>query len=92
MNKLSAAAKWPKRKRLVRVLAHPKKMLYPKVLKVIGRSKEVKARTFWGGEIGVILPEDVSIYIWRYGYFEVLGVIVVLAISMLLYFRKKRWI
>lgn len=70
LDKLSAAAKWPKRKHLVRLLAHPRKMLYPKVLKVIRRSKEVEARTFWGGEITVILPEDVSIYIWRYGYFE----------------------
>ena len=70
LNKLSAAAKWPRRKRLVRLLAHPRKMLYPKVLKIIRRSKEVKARTFWGGEMTVIFPEDVSIYIWRYGYFE----------------------
>ncbi|MFA5111003.1 MAG: magnesium/cobalt transporter CorA [Desulfobaccales bacterium] len=29
---------------------------------------------------------------WRYGYFEVLGLIVVIALGMLLYFRKRRWI
>lgn len=68
--RLSAAAKWPQRKHLIRVLAHPGRMLYPRILKAIGRDMVVKARTFWGGEIAVILPEDVSIYIWRYGYFE----------------------
>jgi magnesium transporter len=29
---------------------------------------------------------------WRYGYYGVLGVIVVIAAFMLLYFRRKRWI
>ncbi|MCK9375348.1 MAG: magnesium/cobalt transporter CorA [Syntrophobacterales bacterium] len=29
---------------------------------------------------------------WRYGYYEVLGLIVVIALGMLLYFRKRRWI
>jgi magnesium transporter len=29
---------------------------------------------------------------WQYGYYEVLGVIVVIAGAMLLYFRQKRWI
>jgi magnesium transporter len=29
---------------------------------------------------------------WEYGYFMVLGMVVVIAISMLLYFRRKRWI
>ncbi|WP_143311714.1 FkbM family methyltransferase [Candidatus Methanoperedens nitratireducens] len=31
---------------------------------------EVKVPTFWGGEMSVVLPEDVSVSIWRYGYFE----------------------
>jgi magnesium transporter len=29
---------------------------------------------------------------WTYGYYEVLGVLVVIAGAMLLYFRRKRWI
>ncbi len=29
---------------------------------------------------------------WRYGYYQVLGLIVVIALGMLLYFRKRRWI
>jgi magnesium transporter len=29
---------------------------------------------------------------WKYGYYEVLGVLVVIAGAMLVYFRRKRWI
>ena len=29
---------------------------------------------------------------WEYGYFMVLGMVVVIAVSMLLYFRRKQWI
>jgi magnesium transporter len=29
---------------------------------------------------------------WQYGYFGVLGAMVVVAVSMLWYFRKKRWV
>lgn len=55
------------RNRVLRTMTHPWKMLYPKLIK---KPKEVKARTFWGGEMHVILPEAVSTHIWRYGYFE----------------------
>jgi FkbM family methyltransferase len=51
-------------------MANPGKMLYPKFAKLTGRSIEKKSRTFWGGEMNVILPEAVSTHIWRYGYFE----------------------
>jgi magnesium transporter len=29
---------------------------------------------------------------WEYGYFGVVGVMVVIAVSMLEYFRRKHWI
>jgi magnesium transporter len=29
---------------------------------------------------------------WEYGYFMVLGMVVVIAVSMLLYFRRKQWV
>jgi FkbM family methyltransferase len=38
------------------------------------KSKEIKAKTFWGGEMYVVLPEVVSVQIWRYGFFEGEGV------------------
>ena len=68
--KLFAAMRPSKRKRAVRVITHPWKMLYPKFLKITKRNKEIKVQTFWGGGIKVILPEDVSTNIWRYGSFE----------------------
>jgi FkbM family methyltransferase len=33
-------------------------------------SFRVKARTFWGGEMTVIIPEVVSLNLYRYGFFE----------------------
>lgn len=68
--KLSASVRLSKRKRVVRLITHPWKMLYPKFLKIARRSKEVKVRTFLGEEMSVVLPEDVSTNIWRYGSFE----------------------
>lgn len=68
--KLSVSVRLSKRKRVVRLITHPWKMLYPKFLKIARRSKEVKVRTFFGEEMSVVLPEDVSTNIWRYGSFE----------------------
>lgn len=68
--KLCASMRLSKRTRVVRLITHPWKMLYPKFMKVARRTKEVKVRTFWGGEMSVVLPEDVSTNIWRYSSFE----------------------
>jgi len=68
--KLCASMQLSKRKRVVRLITHPWKMLYPKFMRIARRSKEVKVQLFWGGEMSVILPEDVSSNIWRYGSFE----------------------
>lgn len=70
INRISAASRWAKRRRFVRLLTHPRKMLYAQMLKITKRSKEVGVQTFWGGEMAVVLPEDVSTIIWRDGYFE----------------------
>lgn len=68
--KLCASMRLSKRRPVVRLMTHPWKMLYPKFMKVARRTKEVKVRTFWGGEMSVVLPEDVSTNIWRYSTFE----------------------
>jgi FkbM family methyltransferase len=52
------------------LLRHPLKMLYPKMLSTSKQTHRVKALTFWGGEITVILPELVATKVWRYGFFE----------------------
>lgn len=67
---LLIATQYSKRKRLVRLMSHPWRMLYPKLLGMARRTKEIKSRTFWGGEMNVIYPEPVSMKIWRDGYFE----------------------
>lgn len=70
IEKLSSASSLSKKNRVARITNHPWKMLYPKLIKIAKINNEVKVRTFWGGEMSVILPEEVSTSIWRYGYFE----------------------
>jgi len=70
MRQLNNASRFTKRKRIARLARHPWRMLYPKLLEVGRRPKEIRSRTFWGGEMNVIYPETVSMNIWRYGYFE----------------------
>ena len=36
----------------------------------LNKASEIKVKTFWDGEIEVILPEMVSISIWRNGFVE----------------------
>lgn len=70
LENLSFASNLSKKSRIIRVANNPWKMLYPKIMKIIKKNIEVKVPTFWGGEMSVVLPEDVSVSIWRYGYFE----------------------
>jgi FkbM family methyltransferase len=70
MRQLNNASRFTKRKRIARLARHPWRMLYPKLLEIGRRPKEIRSRTFWGGEMNVIYPETVSMNIWRYGYFE----------------------
>src|SRR5438093_12209338 len=70
VGQLLVASRFSKRSRAVRLISHPWRMLYPKLLWMAQRTKEIKSRTFWGGDMKVIFPEQVSTNIWRYGYFE----------------------
>lgn len=38
--------------------------------RLLGRVVEKGATTFWGDEMTVIVPDSVSIGVWRYGFFE----------------------
>ena len=65
------ASRFSKKGRIIRLMSHPWRMLYPRFfLGVSRRTKEIKSRTFWGGEMKVVFPETVSMKIWQYGYFE----------------------
>lgn len=69
-NRLTIAARLRARGRAARTLATPRRMIYPKLMQLLGGSTEVAAETFWGERLQVILPELLSTTIWRYGFFE----------------------
>ena len=64
---LSTSMAWSRKSRFMRTLMKPWQMLYPQFLKIIRKSRGFDTSTFWGGRMSVILPEDVSVNIWRYG-------------------------
>ncbi len=55
---------------LTRTILSPRKMFMPKLLNIKKKAGELKAKTFWGDEMWVVLPEEVSTRIWRWQYFE----------------------
>lgn len=69
-DRLTIAARLRARGRMARMLASPRRMIYPKLMQLSGRTTEVAAETFWGERLQVILPELLSMNIWRYGFFE----------------------
>lgn len=69
-NRLAQSVRLKKRPRTFRVAISPLRMIVPKVLMSAKVIRDVKSRTFWGGTMNIILPEVVSTYIWRYGFFE----------------------
>lgn len=60
--------------RIQRLMKAPRKMLYSKLLEFMvllcGRPIKVKAKTFWGDDMFVVIPEGVSLKIYRYGLIE----------------------
>lgn len=52
----------------------PVRLIYSKILELISRwldkAFKVKAKTFWGEKILIIIPEEVSLSLYRYGFFE----------------------
>ena len=68
--RLTAAVSAMERGKFRRTLSRPRKMIYPKMLQWAGNTAEVTAMTFWGEPILVVLPEQISLTIWRYGFFE----------------------
>lgn len=56
--------------RLQRLASIPVRFLVPLALQKLARTKSITARTFFGREMKVVLPEGISVRIWRYGSFE----------------------
>ena len=69
-HKLLHAVSFSKKGRLARLLRHPLRMSRVKLLRATGKNKEIRAKTFWGGQMNVIFPEMLSIHVLRDGYFE----------------------
>lgn len=60
--------------RIQKLRIAPIKLLYSKILELITlhfrNPIKIKAKTFWNGDMFVIIPEPVSLSIYRYGFFE----------------------
>jgi hypothetical protein len=67
---LKGAVERANRGRMTRLMTHPWKVLYPRLLRTVGLSHPTSTKTFWTGRFEVALPEAVSTRIWRYGFFE----------------------
>jgi len=69
-NMLTRSSRFEKRSRVFRLVTRPIRVIFPKLLKLGKGTWETRARTFWGGTMNVILPEAVSMQIWRHGFFD----------------------
>jgi FkbM family methyltransferase len=63
-SRLHRAPRWRK------LLAIPGKLAWSNWVRRSGRTVKTRVRTFWGEEITVVLPENVSLSIYRYGVQE----------------------
>jgi len=57
-----------------KITRNPGRLFYSKILEffslILKNSFEIKVKTFWGEQIIVVIPECVSLFIYRYGFFE----------------------
>lgn len=60
--------------RFRRLLANPVRTALPPLIHAMNRKsgtvRKVQAKTFWGEEMSVVLPDPVSAWIYRFGFFE----------------------
>ncbi len=74
LEKFEASSKLQHESGLSRVLAHPVRMPYSKLMELASRwtkrSVGMRARTFWGDRMDVMFPDTVSLRVYRYGFFE----------------------
>ncbi len=60
--------------KLYKITRSPGRLFYSKILEffslILKNSFEIKAKTFWNDEMLIIIPEVVSLFIYRYGFFE----------------------
>lgn len=59
-----------KRTKIQKVIKSPIRMIYSQILISWKKTMKTKANTFWDGNMFVVIPEVVSINLYRYGFFE----------------------
>lgn len=59
-----------KKSKYQKIIRSPIKMLYSETLRLLKKPITQKVTTFWNDTMSVVLPEAVSMHIYRYGFFE----------------------
>lgn len=67
---LQKATARSKQSKFMKLSLGPRKFTRPNKLKTTGQLAHVDAKLFYGRKMEVVLPEPISIAIWRYGVFE----------------------
>lgn len=57
-------------RRVGRFFSQPIRSVWPIVMRQAGFQRTVDVPTFWGGTFTGVLPEGVTTYIWRFGFFD----------------------
>ena len=60
--------------KLYKITRNPRRLFYSKILEffsiILKNCFEIKAKTFWGEQIIVVIPEQVSLNLYYYGFYE----------------------
>lgn len=67
---LAKAISLSKKKKYQKIINSPIKMIYSETLRLLKKPVTRKATTFWNDAMSVVVPEAVSMNIYRYGFFE----------------------
>ena len=70
INQIKQIAKRNSASRLIGWANNFYKIFYYRSLMLLNKTKELEIKTFWQGKMNIILPEGVSINIWRNGFAE----------------------
>lgn len=74
IKRLDSTSSLAKGSKALRILKRPRKLLFSKIIELTAlffrKSFKLNAKTFWGDNMVVIIPEIVSSSIYRYGFFE----------------------
>jgi FkbM family methyltransferase len=70
IDSLETGARLHSASKLYKVLTIPRRLAYARWTRLVGRPAKTAARTFWGEQMTLVLPEPVSTTIYQYGFLE----------------------